>query len=205
MRTKTLLLTAVLAVGTVATSMADVFSVNVVGYVNVVCPPGYSMIANPLLGTNSSITALFTSPPEGTSLFKFNGAGYAIAQFVDGNWEGSLPMTVAPGEGVFIQNPSATPYTNTFVGEVVLNSTNPVPAGYAIRSSALPQSGLLQTTLGYPVAEGDSIFKWTGSGYAISQFVDGGWEGAGEPNIPVGNSFFTQKAASANWIRNFTP
>ena len=47
MRTKTLLLTAALAAAGVVSSMAQVYSVNSVGYVNLTLPNGFSMIANP--------------------------------------------------------------------------------------------------------------------------------------------------------------
>src|SRR6478672_7317898 len=46
MRTKTLLLTAALAAVGVSSSMAQVYSVNVVGYVNKSVPKGFYMLAN---------------------------------------------------------------------------------------------------------------------------------------------------------------
>jgi hypothetical protein len=205
MRTKTLLLTAALTVATAATSMAQVFSANVVGYVNVVCPVGYSMIANPLKGTNTAIASLFTAPPEGSSVFKFNGSGYVSDSFNDGAWDQGGTLTIAPGEGIFFQNAGATPYTNTFVGEVVLASTNTLPQGYSIRSSVVPQAGLLQTTLLFPPNEGDNIFLFRNGGYVGSGFNDGSWDGAGEPNVNVGEAYFVQKSVSNNWVRIFNP
>ena len=50
MRTKTLLLTAALSAAGIATSMAQVYSANAVGYVNKLIPTGFSMIANPVFG-----------------------------------------------------------------------------------------------------------------------------------------------------------
>jgi hypothetical protein len=204
MRTKTLLLTAVLSVAAAASSMADVFSVNIVGYVNVVCPVGYSLISNPLNATNNSLASLLPSVPEDTTAFKFVGSGFVSASFVDGVW--NYPptgvITVAPGEGIFIK--TTTRFTNTFVGEVILASTNPIPAGYSIRSSVLPQSGLLTSTLNYPAAEDDTVFKWNGAGYNSFSYVDGTW-GPSQPSFNVGESFFVKKTASANWVRNFTP
>ncbi len=205
MRTKTLLLTAILGVATAATSMAQTFSVNVVGYVNVVCPVGYSMIANPLKATNSTIASLFGTPPPGSSVFKFNGVGYASDSFNDGAWDAGGTMTLVPGEGVFFQNTGTAPYTNTFVGEVILQSTNSLPQGYSIRSSVLPQAGLLQGTLGFPPNEGDNVFLFRSGGYVSSGFNDGTWDGAGQPNVNVGEAYFVQKSITNNWVRNFTP
>jgi len=163
------------------------------------------MIANPLKGTNLTITSLFPAPPAGASVFKFNGVGYASDSFNDGAWDSGGTMTIAPGEGVFFQNTGSTPYTNTFVGEVVLASTNSLPQGYSIRSSVLPQAGLLQTTLQFPPNEGDNIFLFRNGGYVSSGFNDGSWDGAGQPNVNVGESYFVQKSVTNNWVRIFTP
>jgi hypothetical protein len=207
MRTKTLILSAALAVAGAATSMQaqNVYSVNVVGYVNVSMPAGFSLISNPLDNNgNNDIAAIMPAPPEDTTVFKFNGTGYTSSAFVGGVWESAL--SVAPGEGIFVQNPTGSTFTNTFVGTVVLSSTNSVPAGFSIRSSVLPQTGKLQTDLAFPVAEDDLVFVWNGTGYTSFSYVGGEWEApGGEPTIGVGQSFFVQKAAAASWVRNFDP
>ena len=42
-------------------------------------------------------------------------------------------MTLAPGEGFWLNWPEAAPGTITFVGDVMQGTlTNPVPAGYSI-------------------------------------------------------------------------
>jgi hypothetical protein len=48
MRTKTLLLTAALAVAGLSSASAQVYSVNAVGYINLSLPKGFSMICNQL-------------------------------------------------------------------------------------------------------------------------------------------------------------
>jgi hypothetical protein len=202
MRTKTLLLTAALGGAMTTAAMAQaVYSQNIVGYVNLTVPTGYSMIANPLDGVDAALPTIFPAPPEETTIFKFTGAGYISASFIDGVWEGS-PITLAPGEGAFILNPAA-PFVNTFVGEVVLNSNNQIPAGYSIRASSVPQAGGLSSVLEFPAAEEDTIFQFTGLGYVSSSFIDGAWEPS-EPDIKIGESFFVLKQASANWTRNFS-
>jgi len=208
MRTKTLILSAALAVAGAATSMQaqNVYSINVVGYVNVAVPTGFSMIANPLdAGGANDLATIIPAPPENTTIYKFNGAGYDISTFSDGAWSDAL--TIKPGEGAFIRNFS-TPFTNTFVGNVVLNSTNSIPQGFSIRSSTLPQAGKLQTDLGYVPAENDTIYQFTGSGYDIFTYSDGQWgTGAPEeqPSLKVGESVFFRKTAAGSWTRNFDP
>jgi hypothetical protein len=209
MRTKTLLLTAALSAAGIATSMAQaVYSVNVVGYVNIQVPTGYSMIANQLNASpNNTLATVMPAPPDGTTIFKFDPGtgGYIIAANVDGAWEGAGPgTTLNPGEGAFIQAPSA--FTATFVGEVKTGqSSTPLVAGYSIVSSQIPQAGLVSTDLLFPATEGDTVFQFVAAtgAYVISANVDGAWEPA-EPNLRVGEPFFLQNIGGASaWARNF--
>jgi len=216
MRTKTLLLTAALTAAGAATSMAQVYSVNMVGYINAAIPTGFSMVANQLNGSpDNKVTTVLAAPANGTQVFKFNPAtgGYIFLQFVDGAWEGDdLDMTLAPGEGVFIS--SSTPFTATFVGEVALTSSVPVPAGFSVVASALPQSLPLSDAppagLGFPVANGDQVYQFNPAtgGYIFNQYVDGAWEGDGGGTAPtpaISEPFFVNNAGAAkSWNRTFT-
>lgn len=203
MRTKTLLLTAALSVATVATSMADVFSVNVVGYVNVTLTNGFTLVANPLTGATNTVAALFPNPPDQLTIYKFTGGGYAINAFEFGAWANPT-QTFLPGEGFFVNNPGAT-YTNTFVGEVSQgNLTNPVPSGFSLTASQVPQTGLIQTDLKYVPSEGDTVYQFKqGAGYSIKSFEFGAW--SSEPNIAVGEGFFLfNNSAPKSWSRTFS-
>jgi hypothetical protein len=209
MRTKTLLATAVLSAAGVATSMAQVFSVNAVGYVNVKVPPGFSLIANQLNAPDAKLSALIPTAPAGTTVYKFNGTAYEIASFddLDNAWVGPA-ITLSPGEGAFIRNPTAAEFTVTFVGEVPAGSlSNPLPAGFSIRSSQVPQAGKITTDLGFPAGAGDVIYQFnsTTDQYVINSFddLDNAWVPA-EPTVAVGESFFVKKAAAGNWTRNFS-
>src|SRR5438105_1084126 len=106
MRTKTLLGLAVLTAG-VATSMAqsNVYSLNVVGYYNVVAPANVKiMLGNQLAvtagGVNDTLTNVIPSPGAGANFFKYNG-GFATYTFddVDLAWTGN--PSLRPGEGGF--------------------------------------------------------------------------------------------------------
>src|SRR5262245_30453866 len=108
MRTKTLLCAAALAAG-VATSMAqsNVYSLNVVGYVNtaVVGSGGdgkFQMICNPLNATNNTIGVLIPTCPDFSALYKWNGTGFDIATFFLGSWD-HPEYTLNPGEGGIMQ------------------------------------------------------------------------------------------------------
>src|SRR5258705_7464824 len=216
MRTKTLLLTAVLAEAASASSMKEVYSVKMVGYINQAIPSGFSMVANQLNGSpDNKVTTVLAAPSNGTQVFKFNPAtgGYIFIQFVDGALEGDdLNMTLAPGEGVFLSSPGAQ--TATFVGEVALSSSVPLPAGFSVVSSALPQSLPLTPAppsgLGFPVGNGDQIYQFNplSGGYIFNQYVDGAWEGdngGGAPTPAIGEAFFVQNGGTAKkWDRTFT-
>ena len=216
MRTKTLLLTAALCAAGAATSMAQVYSVNMVGYINQTVPSGFSLIANQLNASpDNKVTTLFAAPPDQTQVFKFIPATstFQFIQFVDGAWEGdNVNMTLGPGEGVFINPPSSFPVT--FVGEVALSSSVALTPGFQIVSSALPQSlpltGAPPAGLGFPIGEGDQVYQFnpTTDSYKFNQFVDGAWEGdsLGQPPTPaIGESFYYKRAAgTANWTRTFS-
>lgn len=209
MRTKTLAVGAAILAAGLASSMAQtVYSVNTVGYVNLTIPPNYSIIANPLIGATNTIPALFAGVPTGTIIYKFVNQAYQINQLRPGalGWSDKT-MTLVPGEGVFIFNPTTTNLVNTFVGEVASgNLTNAIPAGFSIVSSMVPQTGKITTDLGYVTGTGSqSVYLYDSvNGYTIkSTLPNGNWIG-GEPTITVGQGFFISVPTARNWTRTFT-
>jgi len=211
MRTKTLLCLAALTAAGVATSMAqsNVYSLNVVGYVNLpVAANQQVLIGNQLNTTNNTIGSLIPNGPPGAQLYKYNG-GYTTYTFddVDLVWTPNAAATLNPGEGCFFKTPVAT--TLTFVGEVLQGSrTNTLPINLlAVLSSIVPQQGKITTDLGAPGEAGDQLYRYAG-GFATFTFddVDLVWTPT-EPTINVGEAFFYKKASTATnskWIRNFT-
>jgi hypothetical protein len=210
MRTKTLLCLAALAAGA-ATSMAqsNVYSLNVVGYINVTVPAnGFALIANQLNTTNNTIGALIPTASDGAQFFKYN-AGYTAYTYdgLSAAWTPDGNATLNPGEGGFFKNNTASAVTLTFVGEVMQGSlTNTLPKGYAIRSSIVPQAGTL-TALGVPGEDGDQVFTYN-AGYTTYTYdgLSAAWTPS-EPTIAVGQSFFIKKSTTSVtnvWIRNFT-
>lgn len=208
MRNKAFLLTAALGAFCADSAMAQVYSVNAVGYINVTAPKGFSMIANQLdAGAgNNTVGKLFAGVPDGTTLYKYTGTGYVINGYSEvlGDWDDPA-MTLVPGEGAWINNPTQAAITITFVGEVKQGAlVNSIPAGFAIRSSIVPQSGQLDTVLGFPAAEGDTVYFYRNGSYQISAYSDalGEWD---TPPVPaVGESFWTKVSAAKDWNRQFS-
>src|SRR5215813_4784313 len=120
MRTKALLCAAALAAGAVSSmAQSNVYSLNVVGYVNVpIAGAGagkFTFIANQLNTTNNTLASLMPAPPDGTTIFKWTGSAFVNSSFLFGAWSDGT-FTLNLGEGGIVQ--STQPFTNTFVGEV---------------------------------------------------------------------------------------
>jgi hypothetical protein len=182
MRTKTLLCAAALAAG-VATSMAqsNVYSLNVVGYVNTPLAGSfsYNLISNPLNNTNNNITNLFANLPatqDGSSILRWDPT---VSDFKPDSWtyDGAAAVwrknggadltgfTLNPGEGIFYVNTGPN-LTNTFVGEVIQappGFTNTLVGGFAynVVGSSAPIGGNFTNSIGgLNPGDGDTILFW---------------------------------------------
>jgi hypothetical protein len=225
MRTKTLLLTAALGIAGAASSMAQVYSVNYVGYVNTVCNPGFSLIANPLTAADNSVGTLLATVPLGTVIFTFSGGnfhGNELDLFGSGWTDPSQQLL--PGGGFFINNNQspAAPFTITFVGEGGQGTLVNTPgAGFSILSCKVPQAGTVKA-LGLQAAKGNVIFRFDNAinnfvGYENDLFGDGNsWtssapvDAVNGPAVGVGEAFFynnndTDAGNQPTWTRNFNP
>jgi hypothetical protein len=217
MRTKALLLAAALTAAGIASIQAqsNVYSINVVGYVNVVCSNGYTLVNTPLVRTdgNYSITNMLDAYiPAANQVLIFNGSGYTTytKDEFDATWDG--PGVQLPnGKGYFIRNVSAAPFTITYVGEVPQgNLTNSLPAGYSLVGSKVPQAGFVED-LGINPGAGDQVLRFVNGSfrtYANDEFDntwDNGADPAKGPSVAVGEGFFYRNLANtATWVRNFT-
>lgn len=113
-------------------------------------------------------------------------------------------MTLNPGEGAFISNPTAEAFNALFVGEVKQGSlSTTLTQGFQIVASQVPQSAALDTELGFPVAEGDVVYQFDNAtgGYTISAYEFGEWAA---PVPAVGEAFFVNKVSAVIWTRDFT-
>ena len=231
MRTKTLLLTAALSAAGLATSMAQVYSVNAVGYVNISIPAhGYGILGNPLNGTNNSVSTILSLPNgyDGSNIYRFDPPTQSYldtVSWIEGfGWlsPSDPDPTINPGEGFFFQNGGATTINLTFVGEVPAGTLhNPVAGGnkYSIRSSVVPKGLKLGNvgvagTLEFPADDGDNVYIFdipTQSYKDTYSYILGlGWISGSDPDpdgpvIPVATGFFSQKTAPArDWVQSFS-
>jgi len=228
MRTK-ILLGAVAMAASMACSMAqNVYSVNVVGYVNVTLPSYQFMcIANPLDATmggtvagGNNITNLFQNMNDGTFINiwdpNLNDYEAGIPTFVSGvGW--SAEYTMAPGKAVMIYN-AGDPFPMTFVGNVVQGSQYPNYAVGTLGSfqfsqvgSPVPIGGNITNSLdrvGMVPADGDFVQTWD-SGLndwsASTTYVSGaGWAPADTAIAPAQGFFYYRSSDAFAWTSNFT-
>ncbi len=127
MRTKTLLLSAAALVAGLVSSQAqsNVYSANIVGYVNVTNPAGtFVMLANPLDNGTNDLAGLLSASPNGSTVYVYSPAnGLQLSTKSKGIWAPNY--VVPPGSGFFYSAPVVG--TNTFVGNVA-GFSNAIPA-----------------------------------------------------------------------------
>lgn len=209
MRTKTLLLAAVLAALGSASSLAQVYSVNAVGYINLTIPPGFTILANQLNGTNNKLSTLLPAAAIGTTVYKWVQGSQAFDSWTSlgpgGGWLGANPEPdVNPGEACIVQTAAALPVT--LVGEVPQGTlTVSLVTGYNLVSSAVPQA-VDPATIGLPLADGETLYRWNNAGNNYNSYIwlAGSWFGGTAPTVNVGEGFWIQKAAAATWTRTFS-
>jgi len=198
------------------------YSDNIVGYINVVVPRGFTLIANQVNNQpDNSLKTLF--PVETTAdltvVYKYDNTlgGFTSDQIVGGTWSAGGGATLDPGDGAFVFAPIA--FTATFVGEVITRvSSVCIPLGFSIKSSAIPQAGAIydihapgdgNTDLQYGVPSAQQPFYQFNNGlggYISYQFNDGSWSSEPGPILKVGESFFTFTSNTAGvycWTRHF--
>jgi hypothetical protein len=178
MRTKTLLLAAVaLAAGALySQAQSNVYSANVVGYVNLAIKPGYNLLTAQLKNTaypTAPINPVLTNCPaltDGSTLFGWNAVSQSFTEsaiWVQGesawyNADGSALATdtVPLGKAFFIYNAGGTDATLTLVGEVQQGTTPiPVPNAYSFLGDAIPTSQGLATNA-FPIVDSASLFTF---------------------------------------------
>jgi hypothetical protein len=210
MRTLKALLCLSALAGGLATSVAqNVYSLNIVGYVNVPVPAGYSLLANPLkAGVTNGANEIMT-PIDGSIYLTWNGVGFDYRSYdsgfggwIDSNFLPANPPELPPGKGFFLLNPGAAT-TATFVGEVIpapgVTNALAIPAGYSLLGSPLPASatGITAAPVRLPLIDGMVILTWNGVGYNYRSYdtgfggwIDSNFLPASEPSYTVGQGFF---------------
>ncbi len=215
MRTKLLAAAAILAAGVASSVAQNVYSLNVVGYVNkAFVGNGFTAAANPLNGTNNSLNSIMAGSqvPDGTLVFLWDAAAQDFSATLptyvasSGTWVPNA--TLDPGTGVFVFAPVA--FTNTFVGEVKQGQTTvPIPSNFGLIASPPPLSGTANVVLAQlPATDGDLAFKWDTAaqdfgGIATFTASSGTWV----PDVqfePAEGILLFHNGAAVNWVRNYT-
>jgi hypothetical protein len=206
MRTKNLLLSAAaLAAGVLSLqAQNNVYSVNIVGYVNKPLPTNaLALVQNPLSDGTNTLNSTLLNLGNGSVAYVWNGSGYTIATRGKAVWGPDLP--VPTGLGMFVRRLGSVG-TNTFVGQVVGNAgqsvTNPLVANVTtLTGSLLPFADTLNgTNLGLAGApNGSIVYQWNGSGYTIATRGKAVW--GPDLTIGVGEGFFIKPSANFNWVQ----
>jgi hypothetical protein len=199
-----------------------VYSINIVGYINLQLPTGFSLIANqlnanPTPGNGNRVVNLLPAPPNNTAIFKFNkvSGGFDVMNFVDNAYD-SDAFALNPGEGAFVSiDPEFAPTgaTFTFVGEVIKNGGSvPIDNGFQVVSSLIPQTGPLGGVLEFAPKESDVVFRFNNAtgGYDVANYVDGAWDVGGDgPSLRIGEAIFLASdpltGAHGAWVRSALP
>jgi hypothetical protein len=183
MRTKALLIAVAALAAGVITSQAQVYSQNIVGYVNQPLALGYTTFANTFdESAGDSVTNILQPGPYDGYLFSvWNGTGYNVYTIDSGfptgvanaaDSIGEVAPTLPPGVAFFISNPNGS-NTLTVVGtvhidgpgtatNVVGTTTNTIGTSpsESFLASKLPIGGGLKSVLGLDAddaADGDGI------------------------------------------------
>jgi hypothetical protein len=177
---------------------------NMLGYVSMTLPPGFSMISNPLESPHNVVGTLFRDWPDGTTLNKFDTQLFRLVEnavkFTQ--WTNAADL-LKPGEGAIFFNPTMDYRSVCFTGTVLEKDlTVPVPAGFSIRSSIIPQAGHLVDDLKFPIANGDvvHVFDRERQQYNLFPYENGRWT-SGAPILAMGEAFWIAKAEPGNWER----
>jgi hypothetical protein len=223
MKAKTLLIAAAtLAVGAI-TSQAQVYSQNVVGYINVQLTNGFNLVANQLdldgTGTNNTIGGVLGTnfPVNTTKVSTWDPAtsGYRTVTLLASGWSSGsagpyIKNAIQPGGSFFVQ--VASPTNFTIVGTVLPNATNNTvyPSQYQMTAYKWPVSGYLTTNLNYapnaPIGTTyDTVLQWNPAtqGFVTHKKLAATWQ-AGSPLLGVAEGFFLIPNQSTTWTNGFT-
>jgi len=206
----------------IVSSNAQVYSANVVGYVNVSAPAGQFVLAANPFTTGDDVLSNVVQNVAGASTVNFwNGSGFTTATYKGGlhQWQlaGNINAdntAVPPGVGFFL-NASAT--TNvTFIGSVVANTgggtaTNVLTGVTVPVGSLIPYVDVVTntTTINLQVAGASTLNQWNVSAQAFQPTFTykGGlhvWQQPGNvttnPVIHAAEGFFLTPAGATNWV-----
>jgi len=214
MRTRTLALTAAISAISAA-AMADVVSVNVVGFVNLPLQQGFNLVCPPLKATNDTVGAILPTVPDGVSVQRWDPVAQSFLSAITfdsgayGGWE-DPNMPLIAGEAVFISVPPGGAFTATFVGEVRQGPAmaTALRPGFNFVGSQWPQEGAITAALQFSPTDADSVQSWNPTAQTYNSAVTydvgayGGWEI--EPVLKIGEGVVISTTIAKDWTQNFS-
>jgi hypothetical protein len=203
-----------------------VYSVNVVGYVNLTMSRGFNLVANQLDATpDNKLGSVLPSVPAESQVLKFKNNNYTRDDFDPGSggWIDAETLepsvrSISPGEGFFYYNPTTGPLTITTVGQV--KTGNGLSVGldasqFTLISAITPQDLALTAANSFPVAQDMQYLSYNGATQLYNTRLDfdsGGWinsetlDPVTAPVATVGSGFFIYNPGTAtSWTRDFNP
>jgi hypothetical protein len=251
MRTKTLALSALLSMIGAASLVAqtNVYSLNAVGYINVTIYPGFNLISCPLIcSPDNTLATIMPNGGAGGSTTSNQYLGWTVFQWnplatptptyvsdtanaktagnkngtINSGWDNGGTITLAPGQGLWVDSVAGGNTTLTLVGTVPQNGsptlTQTLYPGFNMVSSAVPMDGDLvanTNTLLTIAQAGDQVYTWNpgaGTYDAPNDFytTKHGWTTAGtsggDPtttNLSESFWYFVNGGGNETWTENF--
>jgi hypothetical protein len=186
---------------------------DVVGFVRKTVVPGFTSVANQLINSaGNTLLDILPEVPNDTRLYKWISGAYKDYLFWNGDWydyeteDLANDITLEPGEGAMLWNPYTTDFRISFVGKVLQgNLQNPIATGLSLKSSMIPQAGLV-SKLGLVVPTFSNLQKWnTGTQqFEVYTFAWGEWWDS-EPSVEIGEAVFVDAGGPGAWDRVFAP
>lgn len=222
MRTKILLAAAAALAAGVVVSNAQVYSANVVGYINVAYPAGqFIMSANPLTTGNDVLTNVLTSTTGASQISYWTGSGFATYTYSgpQKKWlSGATDVSTTPlpvGLGFFIKA-GGSGFTNTYVGTIIASTgggtaTNSLVTGLQPVGEKIPYGDVVTNaaTVNLTVGGASQLQIWN----PVSQTYDSTYTYSGpqhvwkqnsvtvNPSISPAQAFFINPSAATNWVQ----
>jgi hypothetical protein len=207
-------------------AQAQVYSVNIVGYVNTPLQglQKFTAVSNPLDDGTNTYASVFggvgTGLPSGSQVQRWTGASFSSANKVafGSGWTpaGADLTAIPPGVGVFVKSPSGSAdLTNTFVGEVLTGDlTNTLSANFTLAGNQVPVAGTA-TEIGLTAAlpgtpSGTQVQKWNPATQSYNAFnrvtFGAGWTPS-VPSFTVGEGWFVKNnsGVAQDWVQSFNP
>jgi len=198
-------------------AQSNVYSANIVGYVNVVFKGGgaFTLVANPFDdGNGNQLTNLVASLPNKSSVQVWDpvNSTFVGSSKAAGAW--GTNFSIPPGTGFFVKNGAAPDVTNTFVGSVAVangasNSVALAAGQFILLGGAIPYSGNLTDAyntasfnLGATLPNKSSVQVWdpVAQTFVGTSKAAGSW-GANITFTP-GEGIFIKSGGATNWVQS---